>query len=107
MRKDDSPRDEERRFASKKAELDILVVELRGEVGAAVTVPAGASNGVITDQNGDWVASRCRRVVQSIQDIVGCPAVWHCTRCLHGSTNWMGPQDCTSTGKQLFSTCEL
>ena len=50
MRKDYSPRDEERRFASQKAELESsLVVELRSEVDAAVTFHAGASNGGIVD----------------------------------------------------------
>ena len=43
-------RDEERRFAAQRTELDSsLVFELRSEVDAAVTVPAGASNGGIDD----------------------------------------------------------
>ena len=43
-------RDEARRFAVQRAEPDgSLVVELRSEVDAAVTVPAGASIGGIDD----------------------------------------------------------
>ena len=64
MRKDDAPL----RGQSLTA---VLLVELHSEVDAAVTVPAGASNGASDDAG----------VVQSTQDIVGCPAFRPCTRC--------------------------